>query len=61
MLFDKKDLPRSPRRKLMHVSDAGSGLIEFTCNHCGYCTDWIEDTRSVTENKKGRPCPKCNS
>ena len=22
--------------------------------------DWIEDKQSVSENRRGMPCPKCN-
>ena len=54
-------LPKKPRRKLMHVSDAGDGLIQFRCHRCGHDTGWIEDTKTVTENKRGIPCPKCNA
>ncbi|HSV28619.1 MAG TPA: hypothetical protein VLL76_03645 [Candidatus Omnitrophota bacterium] len=55
------DAPRRPRRVLMHVMDAGSGMIEFACRRCGHNTGWIRDDRTVTENRRGRPCPKCNA
>lgn len=59
---------RKPRRKprvLMHVSDAGifpdgKKCIRFECSKCGYDTGHIYDERSVTENKRGIPCPECN-
>jgi hypothetical protein len=59
-LFPKP--PRKMRGQLMHVSDAynTSGLkCQFRCRKCGHQTGWVEcDT--VTEAKKGLPCPKCN-
>ncbi len=49
----------------MKVIDAGNGfgdgkVIMFKCFKCGHNTDWIEDTKSVSENKRGMPCPHCN-
>lgn len=66
MLFDKSDIPRTPPVKRMRVSDAGlsgSGhkVIKFTCPHCGHCTGWIKDEWTLTENRRGQPCPSCNS
>lgn len=65
MLFASTEIPRAPRRKLMHVTDAGNGpngsVIEFHCIHCGHSTGWMADTKSVSENKRGRTCPKCNA
>lgn len=56
---------RKSRRIMMHVDDAGDGptgkVIEFGCRKCGYSTGWIEDTSTVSQNKKGLPCPKCNT
>lgn len=60
-LFDALDLPRRPRVKRMHVSDAGHGCIEFTCRHCGFCTGWIRDEWTITANRRGLPCPECNA
>jgi len=40
--------------------DAGSGLIEFECGKCAYNTGMIKDIHTVTENKRGLPCPICN-
>jgi hypothetical protein len=45
---------------MMHVADAGIGHIRFSCSRCGHDTGWIEDRRTVSENRKGSPCPKCN-
>lgn len=58
------DIPRTrPRRIMMHVADAGdhgSKVIQFRCSQCGHDTGWIMDERTVTENRRGMPCPKCN-
>ena len=64
LLFKKADIPRRKRRVMMHVMDAGNGpscmVIEFECKKCGHNTGWIKDEKSVSENKRGMPCPKCN-
>mgnify|MGYP000719443815 CR=1 FL=1 len=64
MLFAKEDLPRSKPLKRMRVNDAGESascmVIQFICPHCGHDTGWIEDEWTVTENKRGLPCPECN-
>lgn len=56
-------LVKKPRRKLMHVSDAyedeGAPICQMRCLKCGQETDWLEFS-SVTEAKRGIPCPKCN-
>lgn len=57
--------PRGPRIKRMRVVDAGNfpdggKMIEFKCPHCGYGTGQIYDEHTVTENKRGLPCPACN-
>lgn len=55
---------KKPRRKLMHVADAGDWgnkgpICQMQCVTCGMKTDWMEfDTD--TEAKRGIPCPKCN-
>ena len=64
-LFTKDQSPRSKNIKRMHVRDAGNHpcggkVIEFQCKHCKYNTGWIKDSKTITENKKGLPCPKCN-
>lgn len=55
--------PRRMRGQLMHVSDAGCGegkpVVRMRCAKCGYGSDWYKfDT--VTEAKRGLPCPRCN-
>ena len=60
-LFGEK--PRRKRRVMMHVIDAGQNtykVIMFECSKCGYNTDWIRDERTISENKRGMPCPKYN-
>jgi hypothetical protein len=57
--------PRQRPRVMMHVVDAGNAagagkIIIFVCRSCGYSTNWIEDTKTVSENKRGMPCPQCN-
>lgn len=55
------DMPRTRQRRIMmHVVDAGDG-IQFRCNTCGHDTGWIVDEKTVTENRRGMPCPKCNA
>ncbi len=64
LLFDKADLPRKPRIKRMHVVGTGTSgsccVIQFKCERCGYYTGWSENRRSISENKRGLPCPRCN-
>lgn len=60
LLFDKSDLPRKPSVKRMHVADAGSGMIKFHCPHCGHNTGWTVDMHTISENKRGLPCPECS-
>jgi hypothetical protein len=63
VLFPK---PAIKRRVLMHVSDAGGAdhgegavIVTFRCGKCSYETEWLKcDT--VTEAKRGLPCPRCN-
>lgn len=60
-LFQKEDLPRSVPKVLMHVIDAGCGTVCLECPKCKHEVD-VEDCKySITEFKKGIPCPKCNS
>jgi len=57
---------RALHRVLMHVSDArGSGppddnQCRMTCIKCGAETGWINFS-TVTEAKRGIPCPACNT
>lgn len=65
MLFKKKDLPRHKPLKRMHVADAGhlpggAPGIRFKCSCCQHDTGWIADEWTVTENRRGHPCPRCN-
>lgn len=60
LLFDKGALPRKSPVKRMRVTDAGQGCIQFICPHCNYDTGWIKDEKTIAENKRGLPCPKCN-
>lgn len=58
-------LPRVPRRKnLMHVCDAGNcedaSCVQFECRRCKHRSEWVRGL-TVTEAKRGQPCPKCNS
>ena len=66
MLFEKSTLPKATPVKRMRVADAGhltigTKGIRFTCPHCGHDTGWIEDRRTISENKRGLPCPCCNA
>lgn len=57
----------TPRRVLMHVYDASGdccadrgdpAVVVMACGRCGHKTDWI--SLSLTEAKRGIPCPVCN-
>lgn len=59
-------LPKPARRmrgQLMRVCDAGGGegpgcIVQMRCKRCGHQSEWLTfDT--VTEAKRGLPCPKC--
>lgn len=64
--------PKPPRRKprvLMHVSDGGDSSVELRCAKCGHeerfsCRPkenrFGDEDLTVTEAKRGVPCPKCN-
>ena len=52
---------RRPRIVRMHVVDAGHSMIKFRCARCGHETGWIPDTMTLTESKRGLPCPRCNA
>ena len=66
-MFEK---PRKPRQWLMHVSDSGNAgcceeedgsdlIARFACARCKHETDWMHIS-TVTEAKRGIPCPVCN-
>lgn len=50
----------------MHVYDAGSGGTDghhaaLKCAHCGWDNGWDHYyDATISELKKGIPCPKCN-
>lgn len=69
-LFDDDPKSRARPRIIMRVvdagdsgcsvSDGGSHIVVFQCGKCGHRTDWTL-VKTVTEGKRGKPCPKCNS
>jgi hypothetical protein len=66
-MFAELKPPRKPPSKLMHVCDAngcceedGTGaMVRMRCKRCGYESQWLY-LGSVTEAKRGKPCPDCN-
>jgi len=61
MLFP--DLPRDrPRIFRMKIADGGVSFtdLKFTCPKCGYDDGWKQHDLSITEIKRGIPCPVCN-
>lgn len=64
--------PRPQRRQRvqrMHVVDAGdcgtsdaprSVVVQMRCMKCGHLSGWLK-IRTVTEAKRGLPCPHCNA
>jgi hypothetical protein len=55
--------PRHTRGQLMHVCDARHDVratVELECPKCRHRTGWIR-FETVTEAKRGQPCPKCNA
>lgn len=66
-MFEDLKPPRARPQKLMHVCDAGGNdcddemplLVRYSCKRCGHETEWL-DARTVTEAKRGIPCPQCN-
>ncbi len=61
-LFPETKLPRKRPQKLMHVYDAGhDGMVRMECGHCGHDDGWkMYPDKSVSELKRGLPCPVCN-
>lgn len=57
--------PRRAPRVMMHVNDAYGGdgddaaVAVFRCARCGHETEWT-GVRTITEGRRGKPCPKCN-
>lgn len=56
--------PVNRRIQRMHVCDAGTGetkqIVQFQCRKCSYQSGWYE-VDTVTEAKRGLPCPRCNA
>lgn len=48
------------RRSMAHVADAGPNARRFECR-CGWNSGWIFDPMTVSEVKRGIPCPICNA
>lgn len=67
-MFAELTPPRKAPKKLMHVSDAsgcctdeGDGaMVRMQCKRCGHETGWLH-LATVTEAKRGKPCPVCNA
>jgi len=57
--------PRRKPRIMMHVTEAGQSnsgkVIQFECSKCLYNTGWLDDNHSLSTNKSGMPCPRCNN
>jgi hypothetical protein len=55
--------PKRKRVRMAHVVDAGNGcesmVVQFGCKVCDWRSDWMK-MRTVTEGRRGVPCPKCN-
>lgn len=55
--------PRAMRGQLMHVYDIGGSEsnpdCQMRCKRCGFASEWLRFD-SVTEAKRGLPCPACN-
>lgn len=62
-LFPETKPPRAKPRVMAHVFDAGCSceteLARFECKRCGWQSDWLS-VASISEGKRGVPCPKCN-
>ena len=66
-MFQSLKPKRNNPRKLMHVCDSsgcceedGSGaMVRMFCKRCEYESNWLY-LNTVTEAKKGLPCPICN-
>lgn len=64
------EAPRSPRKILMHVVDAGDSgchgggdLVRLECKTCGHDSGWCSMSANgwtLTKTKRGIPCPECN-
>ena len=64
--FPVLERQRARPMKRMRVVDAGhlpggAKGIRFECRRCGHDTGWIPDEWTVSENRRGLPCPQCNA
>lgn len=68
-LFADLKPPRKAHKKLMHVcdvddnrccDDGSTWSVKLKCHRCGNETDCMEP-RTVTQAKRGIPCPVCNA
>ena len=58
--------PRAGPRVMMHAVDVGEVPggkpgAHFACQRCEYDDGWSETGPSVTEVRRGKPCPRCNA
>lgn len=66
-MFAELKPPRKTPQKLMHVCDSGGcceedgsgAMVRMQCKRCSYESEWLY-LGSVTEAKRGKPCPVCN-
>lgn len=64
-LFDQSQAPRRKRvvRTVVidagHVDGAKDHLVRYECRRCGLDAGWYT-VRTVSEGKRGAPCPRCN-
>lgn len=62
-MFPEKKLPRRSPRVMMQYRDGGVGnegeIVQYECPKCSTRSGW-EDAGSITEVKRGIPCPECN-
>ena len=66
-MFAELKPPRARPKRLMHVCDSagscdeegGGAMVRMWCLRCSHETEWLTFP-TVTEAKRGIPCPKCN-
>ncbi len=59
------DFPKTVKKRqhLLHVYDAGHDphVVKLKCKSCEYDNGWAYlPEKTITELKRGIPCPKCN-
>lgn len=70
-LFTKEQAPRSQRKKRMRLQDVGASpfpsesgkeafYVSWKCPHCEHDAGWQHFEGTVSDVKRGIPCPKCN-